>query len=235
MKNLILLWLMVFSPMVCAGTYPVQVGNQKILIKKLNYGPGKTFLHVHQNETTALKAAKSVAKRRGGQVITLIHSGERNICFSLRGQQYEFDPNRIFTDKGIKKTLKEFSHYSPAAKIEVKKLATKILRLLPKGKVIAVHNNKTSYSLKEYFSGKPLAKDIRAMSAPAKRHFRNFYLVTQRKDYYRLKKRRFNIVWQARNVQDDGSLSVFLKHKRYINVEAGYDELNNQIKMLKKA
>lgn len=231
-----LLLLMLVCHTVYAGTYSVQVGNQKILIKQFNYGRGKTFIHVHQNETTALKAAKSVAKKKGGRVLTLVHSGERNISFRLRGQQYEFDPNRIFTDAGIKKTLQEYSHYSPAAKIEVKKLANKIIRLLPKGKVIAVHNNNNkTYSLKEYYPGKPLAKDIRAMRVRAKNQYRNFYLVTHRQDYYRLKKLRYNIVWQARSVTDDGSLSVFLKHRKYVNVEAGYDQLAVQIKMLKHA
>lgn len=217
-----------------AGTYPVHLGNTTVVIKQYKHGRGKAFVHVHQNETTALKAAKTVVKKQGGSILTLVHAGQRNIHFYLRGQYYEFDPNRIYTDAGIKKTLREFSHYSPAAKIEVKKLANKIIKLLPKGKVIAVHNNKT-YSLKEYFPGKPLAKDIRAMSARDKKHFRNFYLVTQKKDYYRLKKQKYNIVWQAPFVTNDGSLSVFLRHKKYVNVEAGYDQLKTQIKMLKRA
>ena len=34
---------------------------------------------------------------------------------------------------------------------------------------------------------------------------------------------------------DDGSLSVFLANRAYINVEAGYDELAMQIKMLRHA
>jgi len=229
-----LLLLIAGLPTVYAGTYPVQLGNNIVVIKQYKHGRGKAFIHLHQNEITALKAAKSVVRMKGGSILTLVHPGTRNISFTLRGQHYEFDPNRIYTDAGIKKTLREFSHYSPAAKIEVKKLANKIVRLLPKGKVIAVHNNKT-YSLKEYFPGKPLAKDVRAISVRNRNNYRNFYLVTQKQDYSRLKKFKYNIVWQASSVTDDGSLSVFLKHRKYVNVEAGYDQLAPQIKMLKHA
>jgi len=219
-----------------AGTYPIQLGKSMVFIKQYKHGRGKSFVHLHQNETTALKAAKAVVRTKGGTLLTLVHPGTRNISFTLRGQYYEFDPNRIYTDVGIKKTLQEFSHYSPAAKIEVKKLANKIISLLPKGKVVAVHNNKTSYSLKDYLPGNLLAKDVRAMSMRQKRYYRNFYLVTKKQDYYRLKRlKKYNIVWQARSVTDDGSLSVCLRHRKYINVEAGYDQLAQQIKMLKHA
>ena len=140
----------------------------------------------------------------------------------------------IITDSGIKKTLRQYGNYSPEAAREIKKLANRITVLLPKGKIIAVHNNR-SYSLKNYFPGHDSALDAQALHINPYRYHRNFYLVTKKNDYLRLKQRKFNSIWQSRNPKDDGSLSVFLSERNYINVEAGYNQLAAQIKMLKLA
>ena len=128
----------------------------------------------------------------------------------------------------------QFSKDTPEAHREVKKLANKIKALLPSGKIIAVHNNKT-YSLRNYMSGHDMARDARSLNRNKRHHFRNFFLVTKRHDYLRLKQLHFNSVWQSGHATDDGSLSVFLDCVHYINVEAGYDQLKAQIKMLKYA
>lgn len=220
--------------MAYANNYPVKLGNTTVIVQKYHHHQGMAFIHLHQNETTALKAAKAVIRAKGGSLLTLVHSGRRNVVFFLSHHRYEFDPNRIFSDKGIKRTLNQFGNYSPAAHKEVQKLSRKIKSLLPKGKIIAVHNNR-SYSLKNYFPGHSLARDARAMHYSSPTHQRNFYLVTKKEDYHRLKKMNFNAVWQAKNVTDDGSLSVYLAKRKYINVEAGYGQLATQVKMLKQA
>ena len=225
---------LVGMPSVYANDYPVKMGDSTVIIQQIQHGKGKAFIHLHQNETTALQAVKTVIRADGGSLLTLIHSGERNIVFNLTHKRYEFDPNRIFTDIGIKKTLLQFGHYSPNAHAQVKKLARKIKKLLPTGKIIAVHNNQ-SYSLKNYFPGNDMAGEAQALHVNGRRNYRNFYLVTKEDDYLRLKKMNFNSIWQAMSATDDGSLSVYLTGSDYINVEAGYDQLATQIKMLKHA
>ncbi|WP_133128719.1 protein tyrosine phosphatase [Legionella nagasakiensis] len=219
---------------VFADKHPVRVGDEIVIIHQKERGRGKTFVHLHQNETTALKAANAIINAEGGHLLTLIHSGERNIVFHLYHKRYEFDPNRIFSDIGIKKTLMQFGSYTPEAHQEVKKLADKIKMLLPEGKIIAVHNNR-SYSVHEYLPGHPLSSEAQALNYSDKRHYRNFYLVTKKDDFIRLKDLNYNSVWQARNAEDDGSLSIYLASRDYVNVEAGYDQLTTQIKMLKHA
>ncbi|KTD58816.1 protein-tyrosine phosphatase [Legionella sainthelensi] len=214
-------------------THIVMVGDEKVEIKQI-VGRGKTFVHLHHNEQTALKAAQAVIKNEGGSLITLVHSGGRNIVFRLNNKRYEFDPNRIFTDKGIKNTLTSLSQYSPQAHQEVNKLANKIKQLLPQGKVVAVHNN-SSYSLKDYLPGKPLEKDAQAFHMAPENYYRNFYLVTKISDFLRLKSKGYNGILQKPSATDDGSLSVYLAKSDYINVEAGYDQLMEQIKMLQHA
>ncbi len=218
-----------------AAQYALQVGDTTVIIKQQHHGYGKAFVHVHQNETTALKAARAVVKAKGGSVLTLVHpGGGRNVVFHVGKRRYEFDPNRIYTDRGIKKTLTEFGSYSRVAHQEVKKLATKITSLLPQGKIIAVHNNST-YSLKNYFRGHDLARDAQAININKRHFYRNFYLATNQHDYTRFRQLNFNSVWQATDVVDDGSLSVYLSRNRYVNVEAGYDQLAEQIRMLRYA
>lgn len=221
----------VLSSVVHAQAYVVKLGDTPVKIIKQN-GKGKTFVHLHESEFTALAAAKCFIKREGGSLIALKHSGKRNVEFFLNGVHYEFDPNRIFTDSGIKKTLKKFGPYSLAAHRQVKKLATKIIRLLPKKeKVIAVHNNR-DYSIKEYFPQHPLAADAKLLHYRPRTNYRNFYFVTRKTEYERLKRLNFNVALQATRAQDDGSLSYYLAKKNYINIESGYGEMVVQLKML---
>jgi len=106
--------------------------------------------------------------------------------------------------------------------------------LLPtSGKIIAVHNNK-DFSLKNYMQGKDMAKDAAKLYYNPKKYYRNFFLVTRKKDFNRLKRAGWNTVLQAKHATDDGSLSVYLAKKQYINIEAGYDQLKQQIEMLRK-
>lgn len=218
---------------VFAKDYPVKIGDTVVLIRHIA-GKGKTFVHLHQNEQTALQAAKIVISKEGGSLLTLVHKGTRNIEFMLCGKRYEFDPNRIFTDRGIKKTLSEFGPYTPGAHRQVRRFAQRIQSLLPKGKIVAVHNN-ASYSLRDYFPGHNLAAEAKEIFWSARNYYRNFYLVTQTRDYKRLKAKGFNGVLQHQQATDDGSLSVVMANKDYINVEAGYGQLMEQVKMLKNA
>lgn len=212
----------------------VILGDTKVIIQQYYYGQGKAFVHLHQNETTALQAAKVVIQAEGGSILTLVHAGGRNVVFHLNRVRYEFDPNRIFTEVGIRKTLRQFGPYSLAAHREVRRLACAIKAQLPRGKIIAVHNNK-SYSLKSYLPGHELADDAQALQLTNRHSYRNFFLVTQKEDYVRLKNLVFNSIWQSRSVTDDGSLSVYLARRNYVNVEAGYGQLTAQVKMLEQA
>lgn len=217
-----------------AKQYPVRLGNATVVIVQEQFGKGKSFIHVHENETTALQAAQTIIRHQGGSLLTLKHGGGRNIKFSLQHKHYEFDPNRIFTDRGIYNTLNSYGEYSKAAHKAVKRLATQILYLLPKGKIIAVHNNDT-FSLRDYLPGQDKEHEARQLYLDQQQHYRNFFIVTQKQDYERLKSQHFNSVWQAKSATDDGSLSIRLSKHKYINVEAGYDQLSSQITMLQHA
>ena len=158
----ILFMLIALSSSAYASTFPIHLGDQVVLIQVTEGQGQKAFVHLHQNETTALKAAKHISKEKGAGLLTLKHAGGRNIKFKLHHQQYEFDPNRIFTDQGIKRTLSTYGHYSSGAHQAVKKLAQSIIKYLPKGRLIAVHNN-NGYSILDYLPGHPMEHDAKAI------------------------------------------------------------------------
>lgn len=215
------------------SSFPIKLGDTSIIIEHTITGDGHTFFHLHQDEQTALQAAKEVIASEGGSLLTLSHSGARNIIFHLNDKKYEFDPNRIFTNNGIKKTLEEFGSYTEEAHNQVSKLSEKIKSYLPvKQLVVAVHNNK-DFSLQWYYPGEPLALESDELYVGQPDFYRNFFLMTQKSDYLRLKEKGFNCVLQVPSPDDDGSLSVYRASKPYINVEAGYDQLEAQINMLR--
>ena len=215
----------------CTQRIPLQLGNTRVLIVREEHGAGKSFIHLHQNETTALTAAQHVIRTSGGSLMTLVHPGGRTIVFNINGTRYEFDPNRIFSDVGIKKTLLLYGPYSSEAHRAVKNLSDLITSLLPEGLIIAVHNNR-DYSLRDYLPGHSMAGDAGALFLDPHANPRNFYLLTQPQDYIRLMHN--NRVLQAHNALNDGSLSIYLSKRQYINVEAGYNQLHSQIAMLQR-
>lgn len=167
-------------------------------------------------------------------MITLIHEKNRLVRFSVRGQACEFDPNRVFTPKGIQENLRLYGCDSLENRVWVSRFAHQFLAFIPPGKVIAVHNNK-QYSLKYYLPNQSLESDAEKLNINPKVYYRNFFIVTREKDFNFFKHEGFNVVLQSPAVKDDGSLSVLFANRQYINVEAGYGELFYQMRMLQTA
>jgi hypothetical protein len=210
------------------------LGDTPIVIQREDYGPGIIFVHVHANETTALEAARLVARTQGGQVITLVHAKTRQVDFTFHGLACAFDPNRIYSSKGIANTLKQYHCDSPGTRAVVEGFAKQIIASIPQGKIVAVHNN-NGYSLKSYLNDPHFKQDFSDIYYDPKILYRNFFLVTQASDFNRYKNMGFNVVLQSSHVFDDGSMSVYYKHRQYANSEAGYNQLLSQIRMLQHA
>lgn len=205
------------------------------------------FVNLHQNEVTSKEAGKIATKQRGGQMVYITHGDEksRNIKFHIKNIRYEIDPNRIFSDKGIKDTLKMYGAYSSEAFHAVKKFSKRLLLCLDTNKmIIALHNNQNPerYSFQSYFES-PLLKDVAMIhSAHCNAHTRcydgsgEFFYTTSKKVFLHLKKKEiFNIALQNnRNATDDGSLSIYAGKNliNYTNVEARLGNLEEQTQML---
>ncbi len=196
------------------------------------------IINLHENEATSILAAKDIVNRVGGKFIFLSQKGERNISFKLGGNEYSFDPNRIFTREGIRKSLSNLGNYSFEAEEEVNKFAEFLLSELTKDSlfIIAVHNNTDgSYSINSFFN--QYNQDVSNVYRNKSEDPDDFFFVVREEDFEYLKSKGFNVVLQDnQNVRDDGSLSVFCGRNNipYINVETQVGKYQKQIQMLEE-
>ena len=156
-----------------ATTEVIRLGDSSVTITWHDDG-NPMFVHLHENETTAWKAIRQYTGQHGGSYLHLHQSGQRNICFRQNNNKYCFDPNRIYTNQGIKATLITYSHsYDHHAHQTVEKLSDRIKQLIAGRAVIAVHNNR-EYSMRDYMAKNSLAADAQALHWHDIRQYRDF-------------------------------------------------------------
>lgn len=213
-----------------AATEVVRLGDTEVRLVITQQGQGGvTFIALHENESTSVAAAKSLLGQYGGTLIELKHGGGRMVSFSQGGKRYQFDPNRIFTDAGIRKTLRTGDAEAERA---VKALADAIRGKL-RGTIIALHNSGNGgYSALSYRGD--LAHSAAEVHLVSGADPDNFFLVTGRSTFGRLKSAGHNVVLQSGSPIDDGSLSVWAGRagRTYVNVEAQSGRLAVQKKMI---
>lgn len=202
--------------------------------------PGPTYLNVHDDENTSVRAGKKILAQTGGRLIELRHSGKRFVAFKLDGQTYRFDPNRIFSPVGVRATLERTRNHSEAAQQAIEAFTTKLIETFALDRepvIIALHNTGGGgLSINSYLAtgDKPTTASITHVST--NRFAGDFFYVTDRCFFDYLKERDFNVTLQDdANVPDDGSASVYFARKGipYINVEADVKNLKEQIEMVR--
>src|SRR6185295_1894188 len=161
---------------------------------------------------------------------------------TLDGGRYAFDPNRIFSDVGIRDTLERHGRYAEVAHRAVKRFASQYLEhfaLDREPAIIALHNNSEgALTSRSYQPGGEHAATSAMVHVGAARSPDDFFYVTDRRFFDYLQKRDFNVTLQDNaNVPDDGSLSVYFGKKGvpYLNIEAEMSHLNAQIEMVRAA
>jgi len=220
---------------------PIKLGETEIKIvvnKTAVVSPVYLYFNMHDNENTAVEATKEIIGKTGGTLIELQADGQRLIKFSLNKKPYTFDPNRIFTEIGIKKTLDNYGDYTPEAQKEVSNFANKLAKdYFQNSKLlVAVHNNtEGNYSIKSYEKGQEFGNDAKLVFINPNTDADDFFFVTEEKYYTLFSEKNYNVALQDnQKVTDDGSLSVYCGYNKisYINVEAEHNHLQKQIKML---
>lgn len=218
-----------------------QLGDKRIVVKTAVYGKARTtaFINLHHNEYTSLLAAQNVLAEHGGVLINIENNNERFISFSMNGHAYRFDPNRIFTEAGIKETLRLLNkNITPAAVRAVRRFAAFMKAKIPSTAkaIVALHNNEEGdLSIDSYVGGGDLQKEAQDVHQSDQQDADNFFLTTSAAIFRRIKKHGYNVVLQHnKKVTDDGSLSVYYGRKRkiYVNVEAEQGRLADQQEML---
>ena len=231
-----------YSPRTTTISY--KIGDRVILIKLFQYGdnPDPFMLNLHDVETTSVLAARRWLELNGGLLIKFENNNQRTISFPLRGVPYSFDPNRMFSRKGITATLKDQGGYiSDAAIEEIEKFAARVLQLVPENPscIISLHNNGNgNFSVTSYLPGNDREKDARLVYADPRQDIDDIFLTTDSLLYSQLAAKKYNSIWQDNvNVHQDGSLSVYCGEKgiRYLNCETQHGKTALYFEMLKVA
>ena len=222
---------------------PFKIGNAVVTAEIFQRGkPMPTMLNVHDDENTSVAAGKIIIEQSGGRLIELSHGGQRLITFNLGGQRCRFDPNRIFSDAGIRTTLEKHNAWTEAAHRAIKQFATQYLEHFALNRepvIITLHNNtERALTIASYRPGAEHAVTAKAVHLGTARSSDDFFYVTDQRFFDYLKQRDFNVTLQDNaNIPDDGSLSVYFGKKGipYLNIEAENNHLNAQIDMVRAA
>jgi hypothetical protein len=215
------------------GSTPVKV------IKRTYKGPTSLFfVHLHDNERTAEKAAITLLEQYGGQLLNIENNELRNISFQLNNQLFTIDPNRMFSDSGIMATLTLLSSPDTGALRAVRGFAQFILSHLPDSAlIVAVHNNTDErFSILSYDT-LPLKNEALAVTINSNHDIDDFILTTDSLLYNFYRDEKINAILQREDLfTDDGSLSIFLGKKKrpYINVEAEHGHTLQQILFIER-
>ena len=199
--------------------------------------PGPLYFRPHENETTASEAAQQILAQYGGTLVELKSRGQRFISFLIVDRLYTFDPNRIFSSDGIKRTLADNGKYEVEAEQAIADFVNAFWT-----KHLADHHN-LLIALHNNTDGKPLTiqtyqdnPEAAAINLNPRFDEDDFFYVTSEAHFDFLKEKGFNVARQNNaTVVDDGSLSVFCGKRGidYINIECEQGHLKQQIEMLR--
>lgn len=195
------------------------------------------FLNVHQDEVTSIQALHHFDTLDNFAYFYLKHDETRRITFSIKNKKYSIDPNRIYTKKGIRRTLKDDTGKSRKAVKSVQKFSKEIIdRILPFVTVVAVHNNTDiNYSIKSYLPGGDEAQNTKKIHVTNQMDADDFIYTTDENFFEKFKARDINVILQDNEgYVNDGSLSVYCGKNGvpYINIETQKGHLKQQIELI---
>jgi hypothetical protein len=238
---------------ICSGPSPAKfapseknilykLGDRNISFKVTQYGllVNSCCINLHDDEVTAVKAARTVLEQKGGILIKIENNAQRNVSFPFKGVVYTFDPNRIFSRTGIDATLKANGKKNPLAVIEVEKFAAQLLQLIPDSIscIVALHNNTDGdFSVKTYQNGGKRQHDAKQVYADSWQDIDDITLTTDEILFNKMSTLGYNSILQDNEkVNKDGSLSVYYGelNKRYINIETQHGKTAQYGEMLSK-
>ncbi|NRA13174.1 MAG: hypothetical protein HRT57_14595 [Crocinitomicaceae bacterium] len=216
----------------------VQIGdfmfNQVLFKHRLD--PPIIFLNLHENEQTSIEALKKYAPDTAISYTYLEHGGERRISFTIGEEKYNFDPNRMFTKKGRKHTLRDGGNHSKKANYQVEKFATDFLSTISEASaIVAVHNNTDSnYSILSYKPDGSESKNTDSLYINPEMDPDDFIYTTNLAFYQAMVKHKISVILQDnKKFVDDGSLSVYCARRVcYVNIETEHGHLDKQLELL---
>ena len=202
---------------------------------------GLVFINLHDDESTSVEATKILLEKKGGLLIRIENLGKRNIKFKMGSSVFQFDPNRMFSESGIRGSLDFYHHkVDEYAVTEIEKLGQWILQLIPENPkcVIALHNNTPgSFSIKDYIQGNERSEAATKVYISPQQDADDFFLTTEEDIYNSLSEAGYNVLLQDNlNARDDGSLSIYCGRNNipYVNCETEHGKVGQYKEMMEK-
>jgi hypothetical protein len=230
-----------FSPSV--KTFFYNLGQRKLSVSIHQYGEtnGLVFINLHDDENTSVEATKMLLEKKGGLLITIENLGKRNIKFKMGPSIIQFDPNRMFSESGIRSTLDLYQHsINEQAVTEIERLGQWILQLIPENPkcVIALHNNTPgNFSIRDYVKGNVRSEAASKVYISQYQDTDDFFLTTEEDVYNSLSEAGYNVLLQDNlNARDDGSLSIYCGRNKipYVNCETEHGKIGQYKEMMEK-
>jgi hypothetical protein len=196
-----------------------------------------TLVALHGNERTCTEVFDRLPRFVHFNLLSIEQDQKRLLAYRSADTTLLFDPNRIFTDTGIKETLQFHNLGNPLVyKQEIKRFADTLLACLyanqKSRQIIAIHNNSNdNFSILSY-QNSPETKDL---FINAEEDVDNFVVVTAEQDFAFFKQNNLNTVLLADTLYtDDGSLSVYCLQNGipYINIEVQHGDEQKQLQVL---
>ena len=190
------------------------------------------YIHIHGNETTARDVLLEHVRAHGG---TAIFTESEARYVEIGGGR--LDPNRMFSREGSSKNLRMLNPSWSEAQIANASMALDrgrkkffdVLRPPKGGRIVALHNNSSGYSVESEVA----ISDKKSLADAKNPH--EFFLATELDDYTKIASSPYNVVLQhSAPPDDDGSLSRLSVRMgvRYVNLECGIGKIERQREML---
>lgn len=215
----------------------VSLGDSTVfLISSLNFDGKVILLNVHENEQTAINTMIRKGIEDSLPFLFLHQREQRRIFFNVNDTIHSIDPNRMFTAQGIRNTMMDSMFYTMAGERQAKRLTSAVLRRVEnRSWIVTMHNNtEDNYSILSYVEGGDEEMNAEEVVLRKKEDPDDFILTTNELLFNQLKTAGVNIVLQAQNPMDDGSLSVYCEQNNlpYVNVEAQHGHFEKQLQLL---
>lgn len=224
-------------------TSAIALNDLDINLVKYSYGKPKiSFLAIHDDEDTGVKAAFEYIQFNGGSIIDCQYGGVRNYKFTNDGFNFQTDPNSIYTQEGIIMGLEKYGNIdNDEVLMQLERTGKLILDFYnPKklGYIFTLHNNGDGgFGISSYLKGYELESAADSVYINFEMDNDDLVLVTDLKLFNRLKQEKVNVILQSFEAPDDGSLSVYAMSKNipYINVEVQHGHQEENLRLIEIA
>ena len=228
----------------CAGTEPdtthtFLLGEEKVWVHIYERaGADVTLINLHDDENTALHAGLAFIDTYGGRLIELRHGRGRDVVVRLNGKLNRFDPNRMFSDPGLRASLNYFSNNTDEVFSAAAVFRDSLLSLLAAEKaniIMAVHNNTPGkMTIEDFRPGEWYGHDTDDVFIHPNQDPDDFFFVADPTLFDALAKKSYNVALRAENPPDRGMLIDYCTGLGilHITVEAEHGKLQKQKEML---